>query len=244
MSKRADSCRGIGAQSNSSRKINDKELGNIPGTNAKRKKKKRKKQEEKQREKLTRSLHASRPGYTPPASANRVRPREAQSEIIVERAEGEVEREEVERAGTQPSPAHKSVLSLPRKGRARTAVRHSNTQTHPAPSSPGGSCATGRGPPCAHIHIQVGSRANCARCTHRDRRVAYGLSLRRAAGVANLAAVRIAGTGGEGEIHSHSTLTLFALYLTFGTLYNHLTLGLFRKYTRCSGARCITGGST
>jgi hypothetical protein len=54
--------RGIGAQSNSSLKINDKELGSSPGRNAKRKKKKRKKQEEeKQREKLTRSLHASRP---------------------------------------------------------------------------------------------------------------------------------------------------------------------------------------
>jgi hypothetical protein len=40
MSKRADSSRGIGAQSNSSRKNNDKELGNIPDTNAQRKKKK------------------------------------------------------------------------------------------------------------------------------------------------------------------------------------------------------------
>jgi hypothetical protein len=38
-------------------------------------------------------------------------------------------------------------------------------------------------------------------------------------------------------IHTHSTFTLFALYLAFGTLYNHLTLGLFRKYTRRSRAR-------
>jgi hypothetical protein len=46
------------------------------------------------------------------------------------------------------------------------------------------------------------------------------------------------------QIHTRSTLTLFALYLAFGTLDNHFALGLSRNYTRRSGALCITGGST
>jgi hypothetical protein len=75
------------------------------------------------------------------------------------------------------------------------------TPTHTPPRRPrAGAARRAAVPPARTVRSKSDVSPNWTCCAHRDRRVEYGLSLRRAAGVVNLAAVRIAGAGGRGEV--------------------------------------------